>query len=557
MTPKEKAAMYEKEAEEYEKAGRYKEAAASREKAGEILDDAGEHTKAAKTFGKAAENREKAGDYGKAARNREREAKNWDNYGRKGEAFDKAADDYEKVGLNALARQRRAQAGEAYEAYGDRLAADGKDKGAVTFGYLKAGSSYKKAGLDGEANRNFNKAGDSLGREADRLEKSGKYRDAAVYHNISSKYFERTNNPEKAANSLDKAAKNYDRANNPADADNARTRAQKIRQKAGLDTGKGAEEVKPEPKPKEKVTPEVKPYKDIEKEAFKEGNISVNIHAALGEKYTDLGSDGFFDRTDGRVKDTGKKYMLDEYGRFDVSNDVDSILKEPFGFSPDYTLRSGSGTHPDGTRLYHGESPDKARGINETFSITPVTEQKMKKEIRTKTLHGRFRKKTIEEEVKVPDGKPRPVSHNEIVKGSTSKEQAYKVTYTARDTWQDNDLKNAYRSSDGRRGQILEVQAIVPESVAKDLMRAVKKDPTVARKFAHKAVTEISGIPEQVWKQGYKQPDGSFKNPLRPPYEAWDAKPGGSEMYIFESGEGKFNPKNVYQVKKKGKGGKP
>lgn len=139
---------------------------------------------------------------------------------------------------------------------------------------------------------------------------------------------------------------------------------------------------------------------------------------------------------------------------------------------------------------------------------------------------GRTQTETMHETA----GSPRDVMHSEIVQDG-SHEPAVRLTYyvCSPDDW---------REYSGRTGQYLLAEIILPESTARTVVETLDQDPAAIRVIIERVMRErLLSDPEQ-----WDKPQGRG-DPLRPPYEKWDAETGGGKIYVQkESMEPGFHP---------------
>ncbi|MCR4278777.1 MAG: hypothetical protein NUV81_02635, partial [bacterium] len=90
-----------------------------------------------------------------------------------------------------------------------------------------------------------------------------------------------------------------------------------------------------------------------------------------------------------------------------------------------------------------------------------------------------------------------------------------------------------WRDYSGRAGQLLSSDMVLPESVAKELLLQLEKDPTVYREIIGRFMKEklLTEEPD-AWDKSHGVGD-----PLRPRYETWDPDGVGKGMKIMEDPE--------------------
>jgi hypothetical protein len=100
------------------------------------------------------------------------------------------------------------------------------------------------------------------------------------------------------------------------------------------------------------------------------------------------------------------------------------------------------------------------------------------------------------------------------------------MSYIVRDT------EEKWRVHDGRPGQQLQVEITLPESVAKEIEKRLQSDPALIRDIVGRIMKDKILKDPQRWEK----PRGEVGDPLRPPYEKWDARTGGGRIYIQKEG---------------------
>ena len=133
-------------------------------------------------------------------------------------------------------------------------------------------------------------------------------------------------------------------------------------------------------------------------------------------------------------------------------------------------------------------------------------------------------------------GRYEPILHSEIVSGG-KKEPAVRFTYYIPQT--------EWRDYSGRTGQMMSVEIVLPESTAKEVEQALNRDSAAMRKIVEDVMKEKLLKDAGAWET----PQGSG-DPLRPPYEKWDAEPNGGKIYIQKEGMASgFHEDQVHRVK--------
>lgn len=115
-------------------------------------------------------------------------------------------------------------------------------------------------------------------------------------------------------------------------------------------------------------------------------------------------------------------------------------------------------------------------------------------------------------------GRYEQVLHSEHVRGG-KKEPAVRFTYYIPQT--------EWRDYSGRSGQAMIAEIVLPESVAKEVEQTVERDPVAMRKIVERVMKEKLLKDPKAWET----PQGSGDS-LRPPYDRWDAEPGGGKIYV-------------------------
>jgi len=177
-------------------------------------------------------------------------------------------------------------------------------------------------------------------------------------------------------------------------------------------------------------------------------------------------------------------------------------------------------------------------GINEAITVMPHMEDIYQDiQVTTKSF---LRTKT---EVQRKKQGERQVMHRELVNQGLD-EPAYSFVYLALDTYNER----FYFDYSGRPGQILLAEIILPlpKSVAEAVFARAKQHPIFARKVIEYVALNHIGINQKFWFEGDEY---THNHPLRPPYEQWSKKEGGSKMYIQEMGnEQGFNQSFLHIV---------
>lgn len=89
-----------------------------------------------------------------------------------------------------------------------------------------------------------------------------------------------------------------------------------------------------------------------------------------------------------------------------------------------------------------------------------------------------------------------------------------------------------YEDGSGRDGSVMWVKFLLPESVARQLWRDARKDPTILRDMSERY------IKKHVLSDTGKAPGGDWDTYGRPPYEKWDARPQNTMAFRHNFDEG-------------------
>lgn len=178
------------------------------------------------------------------------------------------------------------------------------------------------------------------------------------------------------------------------------------------------------------------------------------------------------------------------------------------------------------------------KGIHEAVAFTPVTKDEYGDiEVATKGRFGRVTKTAQRQVVGAL-----PVSANEVLANS-SDEPLVEMTYKVFPHPDYTDNETRWRTSDGRDGNILTVSMMLPQSLARQVEAAGKKDPELIRTIAETATVRAIGVSEELYRNGSEETRG---NPMRAPHEAWRSASGGkSKMYFQPSNTRQFDQSGV------------
>lgn len=130
-----------------------------------------------------------------------------------------------------------------------------------------------------------------------------------------------------------------------------------------------------------------------------------------------------------------------------------------------------------------------------------------------------------------------PILHSEIVSGG-KKEPSVRFTYLI--------PQSEWRDYSGRKGQMMSVEIVLPESTAKEVGQTLERDPAAMRSIVERMMKEKLLKDPKAWET----PQGSGDS-LRPPYDKWDAEPNGGKIYVQKEGtEPGFHEAQAHKVKK-------
>ncbi len=121
-----------------------------------------------------------------------------------------------------------------------------------------------------------------------------------------------------------------------------------------------------------------------------------------------------------------------------------------------------------------------------------------------------------------------PRLHSELVKNGKA-EQAVSLVYKA-EVADDSDSSTKWTEYDGRPGQTLSLEILLPESTAKALSERLAVDPALIRHIAEQVFKKklLANQPDR-----WEKPSTSKKgDSLAPPYDKWDRAQGGGKIYV-------------------------
>ncbi|MEK9132525.1 MAG: hypothetical protein AAB606_02350 [Patescibacteria group bacterium] len=135
--------------------------------------------------------------------------------------------------------------------------------------------------------------------------------------------------------------------------------------------------------------------------------------------------------------------------------------------------------------------------------------------------------KTPDRTEKRPTGRYEPILHSEIVSDG-KREPAVRFTYYIPQT--------EWRDYSGRKGQMMSVEIVLPESAAKEIEQTLDRDPAAMRKIMERVMKERLLKDPNAWEM--------------PPYDKWDAEPNGGKIYVQKEGtEPGFHEEAVRKVR--------
>lgn len=139
-------------------------------------------------------------------------------------------------------------------------------------------------------------------------------------------------------------------------------------------------------------------------------------------------------------------------------------------------------------------------------------------------------------------------THADLVQGGKS-ETPIRIVYTAKHIRTEADQRDKYSWNDysGRGGNQIGIEIFVPESTAQEIKRLIDSDPTFIRQVVERVMKEKVLRDTNEWKEEENPTKGS----VRPPYERWDSKPEGGQIYVqTEDMTPGFHREAVRKVKK-------
>jgi hypothetical protein len=167
----------------------------------------------------------------------------------------------------------------------------------------------------------------------------------------------------------------------------------------------------------------------------------------------------------------------------------------------------------------------KEHDINEVVDIRGVKERRYNK-IKIPGKKGIFGFGKSEDGVDYvydSNGKPKftdhEFMHSELVENGKN-ELAIRITYFVKN----EDWKSR---AHGRSGQEMEIELIIPESIARGVEKELENDPGFIRKISGRVMKEKILKDPEAWDEPQNDDDK-----LKPQYEKWDAEEGGGRIYI-------------------------
>lgn len=144
---------------------------------------------------------------------------------------------------------------------------------------------------------------------------------------------------------------------------------------------------------------------------------------------------------------------------------------------------------------------------------------------------------TPDREERRATGRNERVMHSEIVENG-KKEPAIRITYFARN--------EDWRVDDGRKGQEMVAEFVIPESIAKEVEQEIAANPSFIRNLTERIVKEKLLNDSKEFEKSQVHGDS-----IRPPYEKWDAAEGGGRIYVQKEGSASgWHEEFVKKVKK-------
>lgn len=132
-------------------------------------------------------------------------------------------------------------------------------------------------------------------------------------------------------------------------------------------------------------------------------------------------------------------------------------------------------------------------------------------------------------------GKMKKMMHNELVEDGKD-EPAIKITYLVEDeNWK----------SGNRKGQGLNLEIVIPESIAEEVKQEIETNPIFIRNLSEKIMKEKILLNPKEWEK--KHDVGG--DALRPNYEKLDKEEGGGRIYVQSEGDPRgWNENSVKKI---------
>jgi len=150
-----------------------------------------------------------------------------------------------------------------------------------------------------------------------------------------------------------------------------------------------------------------------------------------------------------------------------------------------------------------------------------IDNSRVSRRVPKRRLFGLFSLEKDKFEIEPGPNYGKPILHKDVVEGGKD-EPAVLFTYYI-------PPQSKWACYDGRSGQFLLAEITLPETEANELKRILETDPHIMRAIIESVMKKrlITSNPD-AWDQPYKMGD-----PLRPPYEKWDAELNDEEILIL------------------------
>ncbi len=181
--------------------------------------------------------------------------------------------------------------------------------------------------------------------------------------------------------------------------------------------------------------------------------------------------------------------------------------------------------HQKGVPYGYAEDMFKQYQIDESVDLCPYTKKIVTTHQEDRMAGGMKGLFGMKEQVTIKGSKDVAVANISEVLPIDSKEPPFLLQYTAA-----LDHNKTHKDYTGRGGNVLAVQLILPESLARKAVKMTRLDPSFMRRLVEASLLQnTTSITEGGWKRG----EGQNERPLRPPYESWrEANGGKSRMYV-------------------------